>query len=156
MTRYLLFISALIVLLTACTPSAAPDDPVQLLEAHGWSIVGSVKESTVEIPADLSLVSGPPPWAVLLDLSKSVGLDFSDQAGKTVKLLAYPVADQKGRLDDDQDWAAILLVSQDGRIAGAWVTPLETLGGSYSIEGKTLEEVTGLTWPEYWDLHSKK
>jgi len=156
MPRYSLLISALVVLLTACTPNGSYDDAEKFLEAHGWSIAGSVKESTVEIPSDLSPVSGTPPWAVLLEQSKSVGLDFSDQAGKTVKILAYPVIDQEGRLEGDYHWAAALLVNQDGRIIGAWVTPIGTLGGSYSIEGKTLEEVTGLTWPAYWEMHSQE
>lgn len=158
MRRYSLDASALMVLLllVGCTSTMGQDDAEKFLEAHGWSIVGSVKESTTEIPSDFSLVSGSPPWVVWLDLSRSVGLDFSDHAGETVKILHYQVEDQEGHMSGDYDWQANLLVDQSDRVMGAWVTPVEARGMGSSIDGKDLEQVTGLSWSQYVDQHSQK
>lgn len=143
-------LAAALLLLSGCasgTP-AARSEPEMLLDRYGWSTVGDVQSATIVVPADFTLRSGHAPWRVWLDLSKSVGLDFSSQAGETVKILRYKVRDLKGRLRDD-DLQAILLVDPADHPIGAWLAPIEGAGMGYSIEGKDLEHVTDLSWAQY-------
>lgn len=127
--------------LAACTANTGHDDAEQFLEAHGWSVIGPVAESSVEVPSDFWVVTNGLHWRVLLDLSKGAGLDFSDQAGQTVKALYYPVESQAELAGSDPDLRATLLLDQDGRITGAWVTPVGLPGAAYSIDGQLRVEV---------------
>jgi hypothetical protein len=160
MRRYLTVAWILVALLlpvSGCTSTAAigKTEPEKLLEKYGWSIVGDAKESTMELPTDFSFRLDHAPWRVWLDLSKSGGLDFSSQAGKTVMTLDYRLQDQKERLRDD-GLQAILLVDTDNHVIGAWLSPIDGAGMGYSVEGKDLEHVTGLSWAQYLEKNSPK
>jgi len=144
----------LLLALVGCAPDAGQVDVEEFLEKYGWSAAGPAEEAAIDIPAEFALVSGSAPWPALLDFSRSVGLDFSGQAGKTVRILHIPVEDQQGRVSDQYEWQAHLLMSENGRVIGAWVTASDARGLGYSIEAKDLETVTGRSWAEYLDEHT--
>lgn len=144
----------LLLLLVGCASPSRQPDVENFLAKYGWSPAGEAEETTIEIPAVFVLESGSAPWPALLDFSRSVGLDFSDQAGRTVKILHVPVEDREGRVSSEYRWQAHLLVSEEGRVVGAWVTAADARGLGYSIEAKDLESITGKSWSEYLEEHS--
>jgi len=127
--------------LAACTANTGQDDAEKFLTEHGWSVVGRVEASSVAVPSDFRVVTNGLPWHVLLDLSKGAGPDFSSQAGQTVKVLHYPVEHRAELASGDTDLRATLLVDQEGRITGAWVTPGGLPGLAYAIDGELRVEV---------------
>lgn len=127
---------------------------------QGWSVAGEAIESSDVLPPDFLLRSGRFPWRVYLDLSADGGLDFSHLPGQQVKTLRFPVTDASGkdRLKEIREkyllWGMALL-NPDGKLVGAWLTYTDKNGEfelgipGYSLDGKDLEQVTGLKWPAY-------
>lgn len=137
-----------------------------LFAQFGWSMVGEPVESSDTLPADFKLRSGRFPWRVYLDLSSDAGLDFSPLAGARVKSLRFRVQDSQGdRLKEIRDrhllWGVALL-DQEETVVGAWLTYTDKQGNfepgipGYSLRTKSLEQVTGLTWPAYSQKYSDK
>lgn len=167
MKGWLMLVAALVIGLAACGPTAGKAEPVDdLLTRFGWSIVGEPVESSDRLPADFALRSGRFPWRVYLDLSGDGGLDFRGLAGQTVKTLRFRVQDTRGdRLWEIGDryllWGVALL-DQDGKVVGAWLTYTDRLGNfepgipGYSLQARSLEQVTGLGWPEYARKHAAR
>jgi hypothetical protein len=66
------------------------------------------------------------PWAQYLEVSRRVGLDFTAGAGRSATLARTPL---RGRFPD----AALFVLLQDGRVAGAWVSAGGDVGGVLPI-----------------------
>jgi hypothetical protein len=100
------------------TPDFVTVDPVtlELLEAHGLRPAGptAARQVTVDDPRDL-------PWALYLEVSRSIGLDFTSLEGQVAELRAT-------RIVGSNPDAAVYVLVHGGRAVGAWVDP----GGSSS------------------------
>ncbi len=141
---------------TAGKPPAIPG--ADLFTHYGWAVTGEVSESENRLPPDFRLRSGSVPWAVYRDLSRDINLDFTAHAGEAVRVVEFRVADKQGaRLEEisaKYDLRGVVLVSGDQAI-GAWLTYTERDGTrlegipGYSLQGKDLERVTGMQWPDY-------
>lgn len=94
-----------------------------------------------------------------LHLSTDAGLDFSTLTGVEIKSLRFPIQNSQGeRLKEIQEgyllWGVAIL-DPDGHIVGALLTYTDKQGNfepgvpGYSLQARSLEQVTGLTWPEY-------
>lgn len=146
---------------TAFKASKIPGD--DLFTQHGWVITGEVNEIRDKLPPDFKLRSGYFPWVIYLDLSSDIGLDFTSQAGKDVRVLRFPVQDKQGaRLKDTAtayDLQGVILLDND-EVIGAWLTYTAKDGTrlvgnpGYSLKAKDLDQVTGMKWPEYATKHS--
>lgn len=148
----LLAAAALVLVVRCARQDRSQATAKSLLNKYGWSVVGDVKEGTAKLPSDFTFRTDRAPWHEWLDLSKGVGLDFSSQAGKTVGLLNWKVNGKKQPIPDD-DLQAILIMDSQGHVVGGWLAPIQGDGLGYSLEGKTLEEVTGLTWGQYLEKY---
>ena len=97
---------------------------LSLLHKYGWTVVGEPADSTIELPApiDRLLVS-----RLRLSASKRIGLDFGDQAGKTLAVRTYKVTNDAER---GHEIRAYLLLSGT-KVVGAWL----------SVAGKEGEEL---------------
>jgi hypothetical protein len=101
---------------------------LSLLHKYGWTVEGEPTETTMELPnpVDRQLST-----RLYLLASKRIGLDFRDQAGKTLPLRTYKVINEVERGHDIR--AHILLA--DKKIVGAWLTVFgeETAPGIYAL-----------------------
>ncbi|MDF2627059.1 MAG: hypothetical protein K0R39_890 [Symbiobacteriaceae bacterium] len=154
-------------LMTGCATPAAPDAIDDLLAQHGWKAAGARQEGTAQLPAYFHLDVPGFPWRIVVDLSQDIGLDLASMAGREVRMVSLPVADVRGgRLEDLKahvDFLAyILLDPSTGRPVGAYLIQTgkngELLDGGPgpSLSGRDLHEITGLTWPEYFQKHRAK
>lgn len=86
-----------------------------LLYKYGWTVQGEPTDSTIELPTpvDRLLVN-----RLHLLASKRIGLDFRDQAGKTLPLRTYKVTNEAER---GHDIRAHILIAEK-KIVGAWLT----------------------------------
>ena len=109
-----------------------PDDEknpeLAVLHKYGWTVEGEPTESTVELPTpvDRLLVT-----RLRLLASKRIGLDFRDQAGKTLPLRTYKVINDAER---GHNVRAHLMLA-DKKVVGAWLTVEgeETAPGIYAL-----------------------
>jgi len=97
------------------TPNDEKNADLVLLHNYGWTVEGEPKESTMELPAPVDRLLGV---RLKLVASKRIGLDFSDQAGKTLPLRTYNVVNDQERGHDIR--AHVLIADQ--KIVGAWLT----------------------------------
>jgi hypothetical protein len=122
-----LLVLALGVALAACgeaapaepaTPDFVTVDPVtmELLEVHGLRPAGATASRQVAVGEVDEL-----PWALYLEVSRSIGLDFAALEGEAAELRAT-------RIVGSNPDAAVYVLVHGGRAVGAWVDP----GGSSS------------------------
>jgi hypothetical protein len=96
-----------------------PDDEKNpeliLLHKYGWTVEGDPTESTMELPNPVDKLLAT---RLYLSASKRIGLDFRDQAGKTLPLRTYKVINEVER---GHDIRAHLLLA-DKKVVGAWLS----------------------------------
>ncbi|HEY8203951.1 MAG TPA: DUF4830 domain-containing protein [Pyrinomonadaceae bacterium] len=88
---------------------------LSLLRKYGWTVEGEPKETTMELPNPVDKLLATRLYVLA---SKRIGLDFSNQAGKTLPLRTYKVINEVER---GHDIRAHLLVA-DKKIVGAWLS----------------------------------
>ena len=135
--------------------SQSLDSPSEkLLNKFGWTIKDRRNSYQLELPSDLLHAAGEYPikifWAYNLELSKSVGLDFSPYLGQEVGIEIYNI---KGRLPDfigshRSAWGVI--VSNGEKIIGAFITLFRGYWAC-SLDRKSMESLTGKNWDEWID-----
>jgi hypothetical protein len=88
---------------------------LNLLHKYGWTVEGEPTDSTIEVPTpvDRLLVS-----RLQLLASKRIGLDFTDQAGKTLPMRIYRVTNEAERGHEIRAY----LVLADKKLVGAWLS----------------------------------
>ncbi|MDB4894628.1 MAG: hypothetical protein JWN15_890 [Firmicutes bacterium] len=155
---------------TGCGKSMGQEEPShisteqRMFADFGWRAMGKPIAVGDVLPADFKLRPGQFPWPVYLDLSKDAGLDFTHLAGAKVTMLRFKIEDAQGdRLKEIRQryvlWGVALLDSEQ-KMVGAWLTYTDKQGNfqpgipGFSLRGKTLNQVTGLTWPEYAEKRS--
>lgn len=144
----------------AADAAPLPDAVAALLAREGWKPAGPLQESRTTLPADFRLGPGFP-WRIVVDLSRDIGLDPEPYAGQELPLVNLKVEDL---LADRREELSryiigfrvyILLDPRTGQPVGAYLIqegkngePM--LGGpGPSLSGRDLEEITGLSFPEY-------
>jgi hypothetical protein len=108
------------------TPGLATVDPVtlELLEAHGLRPAGATASSQVTV-GDLEDL----PWALYLEVSRSIGLDFSPLEGQLAEL-------RSTRIERTNPDAAVYVLVHEGRPAGAWLDPGGSSSGVLSLSDR--------------------
>ncbi len=88
---------------------------LKLLGKYGWTVEGEPTETTIELPTPVDKLLSTRLYSLA---SKRIGLDFSNQAGKTLPLRTYKVINEVERGHDIR--AHLLLV--DKKVTGAWLS----------------------------------
>lgn len=123
-----LFAIAVLSLLLACQHAAqtsltqdanrADDEKnpeLALLHKYGWTVEGKSTDSTIELPTPVDRLLNT---GLYLLASRRIGLDFRDQAGKTLPVRTYKVIND---VESGHDIRAHILLAEK-RIVGAWLT----------------------------------
>lgn len=119
------------------SPSAGPEadsvDPLsaELLRQYGLQAAGPTQLSTITIGRPTE-----PPWDLLLEASRKIGLDFAPLAGTNVRMRTTPVVGNLG------PWHECVGCSKGGRVhvlvargqmVGAWLSDDVTVPGVYAL-----------------------
>jgi hypothetical protein len=115
-----------------CGPRPAPllasieVDPAAaaMIARYGHRSTGPTRRAAVEI-ADLR----GQPWALYLEASRAVGLDFSALEGETGELLITPIAASESD-------AVLVVLLVGGQPAGAWIGPGGTTSGVLPLDAR--------------------
>ena len=120
------------------SPSASPgasstaSDPVSVLASYGWTPSGEPRISTVEVPpaSEMGPGGGSANFTHYLAASKSVGLDFTRFAGRTLELRTFELArdEAQGRIVR----AHLLVV--EGAVVGGWTSVEPEAPGIYPLD----------------------
>ncbi|CAM5791449.1 MULTISPECIES: hypothetical protein [Brevibacillus] len=134
----------------------APTFAVDFLNAKGYKIEASQGlVSSYTLTKDYLANDGSHAWAY-----QAVNPD--DYLGKEISLYRFIVSNHPLDLElpnDEYDKTVIVLMTSGTEVIGGTSMPdsKEPLaGGPYSLDGKTLEEVTGLSFPEWREKWTQK
>lgn len=107
-------------------PVAIDDPYTPILRQYTWAPRGAPSVLSVTVPPaeELPTATGPP-WALYLELSREIGLDFTPYAGQTLPLRVY-------RLGRDPAVRGFLLIG-DERVVGAWLDVEQGAPGLYPL-----------------------
>lgn len=129
----------------------------QFLEDKGYKIISSNGVVESYILGSDTLVG--PNYGLIWGI-QSVTVD--DYIGKTIDTYGFIVKNHKLDTIGDKNETLVWLLVCEGEIIGGYSLPNSSeplYGGVYSIDGETLEEVTGIdfqTWREEWEGKYKK
>jgi hypothetical protein len=136
---------------------------VELFKEHEWTVDYRINTFKEVLPANLKHEAGEYPvkiyWAYNNELSKSIGLDYSDYIGKSVDVDIYrlrePLPDyMKPRMD-----ARGIILKYDGKIIGAYIDAGRHDCFACSLDRKSLKDITSKDWDnwigDYIDYNNK-
>jgi hypothetical protein len=108
---------------TPSSPSAGGVDPAAagVIAQYGHRATGPTRRT----PIVLDLASEQ--WALPLEVSRSVGLDFGALEGRSAELLFTPIA---GREPD----ASLVVLTVEGRLVGTWIAPGSMVSGVLPVD----------------------
>lgn len=132
-------------------------DAKELFEIYDWTIDYRIKTIKETLPGDLRHGAGEYPekiyWAYNNDLSKGIGLDFSDHLGEDVTLDIYRLREVLPEfLHPNKDARGIVLRYKD-KIIGAYIDAGRHYGFACSLDRKSIEEITKVKWNEWIKEH---
>ncbi len=102
--------TCVLLIAAGCGSASVAPASAQVLEQYGLTPTGPTVTDTIEI-GDIQ----QPPWALYLEVSREIGLDFSDLSGATAELQATPIVG--GRTG-----ASTHVLVVDGVARGAWLS----------------------------------
>ncbi|RXI38167.1 hypothetical protein DP129_12540 [Clostridium tetani] len=125
---------------------------VDLFKKYDWTVDYKINTLKEKLPENLKHNAGEYPvklyWAYNNELSKKIGLDFTNYLGKTIKAEIYSLRDSHLGFEELSDVRGIILKDKNKIIGGyidAWVGD-----GSYcSLDRLWIEDCTLKTWNEW-------
>jgi hypothetical protein len=123
-------------------------DAIELFEFNGWTVDFLINKEGISLPESFVYEAGDFPtalyWAYNNELSKKVGLDFSDYAGETVQVEMYRIRESLAESYGPNRNARGIVIRKDGVIVGAYLDR-ERSGFACALNGEVLEqELTNL------------
>ena len=114
-------------------PVVFEDPYTPVLRQYNWNPRGTPTIVMVTLPPAEELPSTMgPPWALYLQASQEIGLDFTQYAGQTLPLHVYPV----GREPQQSQAVRGFLLIADKRVVGAWLDVEQGAPGLYPLNTK--------------------
>jgi len=125
-----------------------------------WGVVQiteKINVFSVNLPANLLHDAGKFPikiyWAYNLDLSKSIGLDFSEYLGQEVWIEIYKLKEPLPSFLPFFAKAMSVGIKNNGSIIGAYIHRGRHHAFACSLDRKSLEDITGKEWGAWVDEH---
>jgi len=141
---------------TAAVPGV-PDDVSTLFGSYGWTVTGVLGGADAVLPDSLKTNVEDSPlqfyWMRAAVLSGDIGYDLTGLLGSPVRIEIYAL---DGALPEKYPFPAfqairgILFRREDGMIAGALVDSGRHAGNAVSLKRDDVEDITGMSLPDYW------
>ena len=141
---------------TAAVPGV-PDDVSALFGSYDWTVTGILGGADAVLPDSLKTNVEDSPlqfyWMRAAVLSGDIGYDLTDLLGSPVRIEIYALdgaLPEKHPFPAFQSIRGILYRGEDGAIAGALVDSGRHAGNAVSLKRDDVEDITGLSLPDYW------
>lgn len=138
-------------------PAIAPTpkeytSPEDVFEEYGWTITQMLGHHQITLPHSFSHLPGDFPvsiyWAYNNTLSSAIGLDYRLFLGKQVDAIVYALEEAPTCLFPYDD-ARGIAITVNGYVIGAWIDAGTYLDLACALDGRTLQDITGLTWGQW-------
>ncbi|MCP4362028.1 MAG: DUF4830 domain-containing protein, partial [Chloroflexi bacterium] len=135
------------------TGSKAYINPEDLFEEYGWTINQALGYHQITLPRSFSHLPGDFPipiyWAYNNALSNAIGLDFSALGGAEVEAIVYSLEEVSPPCLHPYNDARGIAITANGNVIGAWLDAGAYLDKACALDGRTLQEIVGLTWGQW-------
>lgn len=125
----------------------------QLFNKYNWTIDYRINTITKELPSNLRHKAGEYPvkiyWAYNYELSKSIGLDFSEYLGKKVQVEIYRLRESLPSFLEPREDARGIVVKHNNEIIGAFIDAGRHSSFACSLDRKSLKDITNMDWDQW-------
>jgi hypothetical protein len=122
----------------------------ELFGKYNWTVDYRINTAKVTLPENLLHEAGEYPvklyWAYNNELSKQIGLDFSGFLGQKADAEIYRLRESLPQFLHPMMDARGIVLRSGGRIIGAYIDAGRHQGFGCSLDGKSLQDVTGTDW----------
>ena len=128
---------------------------VELFKQYNWAVDYKVNEIKEILPATLKHGAGEYPskiyWAYNNELSKNIGLDFSQYLGKPVDVEIYRLREPLPDYMRPYMNARGIVLKYNRKIVGAYIDAGRHRSFACSVDKKSLQNITGQDWNGWID-----
>jgi len=126
---------------------------LQLFDKYGWTVDYRINTCKEKLPENLKHRAGESPvkiyWAYNNELSKEIGLDFTDYLGKEIVAEIYRLREPLPDFLEPRRNARGVVLKHDREIIGAYIDAGRHDSFACSLNRKSIEEITGKVWDEW-------
>lgn len=123
---------------------------LQLFGQYNWTVDYRINTLKEKLPENLKHKAGEYPvkiyWAYNNELSKQIGLDFTDYLGKEVTVEIYRLRESLPEFLEPRRDARGVVIKYHDEIIGAYIDAGRHDSFACSLDRKPLEEITGKDW----------
>ena len=126
---------------------------MELLDKHNWTVDYKINSLKEKLPDNLKHKAGEYPvkiyWAYNNELSKEIGLDFTNYLGKDVVVEIYRLREPLPEFLEPRRDARGIVLKYNDEIVGAYIDAGRHDSFACSLDRKNLKEITGKEWDEW-------
>lgn len=123
---------------------------IKLFSDNNWTVDYRINSMKEKLPDTFKHMAGEYPfkvyWAYNNELSKDIGLDFSNFAGTTVDVEIYRLRESLPEFMKPKRNARGIMLKAEGRIVGAYIDAGRHDSFACSLRRRSLKEITGKDW----------
>lgn len=125
----------------------------ELFGKYNWTVDYRVNSSNETLPSDLKHEAGEYPvkiyWAYNNELSKNIGLNYSDYLGEKVQVDIYRLREPLPEYMSPRMNARGIVLKYDNKIVGAYIDTGRHDCFACSLDRKSLKEITNKEWDNW-------
>lgn len=125
----------------------------QLFSKYFWTVDYRISSLGEKLPENLKHKAGEYPdkiyWAYNNELSKQIGLDFTDYLGKSIVAEIYRLREPLPEFMKPRRNARGVVLKYNGKIIGAYIDAGRHNTFACSLDRKSLEDITGKNWDKW-------
>lgn len=126
---------------------------MELFDKHNWTVDYKINSLNEKLPDNLKHKAGEYPvkiyWAYNNELSKEIGLDFTNYLGKDVVVEIYRLREPLPEFLEPRRDARGIVLKYNDEIVGAYIDAGRHDSFACSLDRKNLKEITGKEWDEW-------
>jgi hypothetical protein len=130
-------------------------DVVKLFKKYDWTVDYKINSLSERLPSNLKHSGGEFPvklyWAYNNELSREVGLDFTNYLGDEVKVEIYRLREPLPEFMKPRRNARGIVLKSNQKIIGAFIDAGRHDSFACSLNRKSLKEITGKDWERWID-----
>ena len=123
---------------------------IQLFDKYNWTVDYRINTLKEKLPKSLKHKAGEYPvkiyWAYNNELSKQIGLDFTDYLGKDVAVEIYRLREPLPEFIKPRRDARGIVIKYNDEIIGAYIDAGRHDSFACSLDRKSLKDITGKEW----------